>query len=236
MIDITKPQPGLGRVHVPDPNDNRYLLRSLNPKAATAAANIPYRYHTLARSRFRDQGTTSACTGAAARHWLDAGPVQNLGGPDWWDLYKLNQKSDSWPGEEPAYYGSSVRASFKVMQKLGFVKSYGWAFDLETAINHILTESGMVFGTSWFTGCMKTDKQGFIHADGNVEGGHAWYARGANREKVCPDGSKGAVRGVQSWGDWGDNGQFWISFKDLDAMIKDYGEACTAFEIKAPVA
>lgn len=230
-----EPQPRLGRLHSVDINDQRYLLRSMRPEAAAAAANVPYRYHALAAKRFRDQGDTSACTGAAARHWLDAGPVQNLGGPDWNELYRMNQLVDEWPGAEPAYYGSSVRASFKVMKSLGFVRSYGWAFDLETAINHILTESGMVFGTTWFTDMMKTDKDGFIHADGNVEGGHAYFIRGVNREKKCPDGSVGAARGVQSWlPTWGQQGQFWISFKDLDALIKDYGEACTAFEVKAP--
>lgn len=229
------PAPKFGRLFAPDIRDGNHLVRQINPMAAVEAANITNRYHALAKKRFRNQEETTACTGTAIRHYLDAGPIQNLGGPDWMEFYRLNQLNDEWDGEEPAYYGSSVRASFKVAKKLGFIKSYAWAYDLETAINHILTESGLVAGTSWFTGMMRTDKDGFIHADGRLVGGHAYFIRGCNREKRCPDGSLGAVRGVQSWGlDWGDGGQFWLSFKDFDALIRDQGECAVAYEAKAP--
>ena len=82
---MTDPQPKLGRLYSPDERDRNFLL-SFSREARQTAENIPYRYHSLPKPRFRNQGTTSACTGAAARHWLDAGPVKNLSGPDWWDL------------------------------------------------------------------------------------------------------------------------------------------------------
>lgn len=228
-----EPMPQLGRLHSVDTRDANYLLRSMNPQAATAAANIPYRYHY--HDTILDQGSTSACTGAAARQWLNMGPIRNLSGPDWWDLYKLNQRADIWPGEEPAYYGSSVRASFKVMQKLGFVKTYAWAFDLETLVNHVLSEGPAILGTDWYADMFRTDKDGFVRVGGRNAGGHAYTVKGCSRIKKCPDGSLGAFRCINSWSEqWGQKGMFWLSFKDAEALIKAQGECATAFEQKAP--
>lgn len=226
-----EPQERLGRLYAPNPEDRRYLLRSLTPGAEAAAANVVSRYHYV--DTILDQGNTSSCVGASCRGWLNAGPVRNISGPSFLDIYKAGQKIDEWPGEEPAYYGTSVRAGFKVLKSLGYVSTYGWAFDLETALNHILTVGPMVFGTTYTTEMMRADKDGFIHYDGQEVGGHAYLIVGANRETKCPDGSKGAIRMVNSWGrDWAQNGRAWISFKDAEALIKDYGEACTAFESK----
>lgn len=228
-----EPQPMFGRLRAPDARDANYLLRSLNPQAAAAAANISYRHHF--HDGVLDQGDSSACTGAAARQWLNMGPIRNLDGPDFMTLYRENQKVDEWPGAEPAYYGSSVRASFKVMQKLGFVSRYAWAFDLETVVSHVLTVSPVVLGTDWYSGMLSTDKAGFIHVAGRSVGGHAYVLGGANRNKRCPDGSLGAGRIINSWSSkWGQSGKAWISFKDLETLIKADGEACTAFEQKVP--
>lgn len=230
---MNEPQPKFGRLQAVDPRDANHLLRSINPQAAAAASNIPYRYHY--HDSILDQGDSSACTGAAARQWLNMGPIRNTSGPDFMTLYRENQKVDEWPGAEPSYYGSSVRASFKVLKSLGFVSRYAWAFDLETVVNHVLTEGPVVLGTDWHSDLMRADKQGFVHVGGRVVGGHAYVLGGVNRTRKCPDGSVGAGRIVNSWGrGWADRGLAWISFKDLDALIKADGEACTAFEQKAP--
>lgn len=227
-----EPAPRLGRLHSVDINDERYLLRSLNPQAAVEARNVPYRYHF--HETVLDQGNSSACTGAAAWQWLDMGPVRNLNKPDFVTLYRANQENDEWVGGEPAYYGSSVRASFKVMKKLGFVKTYAWAFDLETLVNHVLAEGPAILGTDYYTDMFRTDKDGFVHVGGRLAGGHAYAVKGASRVKKCPDGSLGAFRCINSWGeDFGQKGMFWLSFKDAEALIKAQGEAATAFEQKA---
>ena len=223
---------GLGRLHAPDERDRKYLL-SLPPEIKEVAENRTHRYHYY--ETILDQGNSSACTGAAFWQWADMGPIRNHNKPDFMTLYKMNQKVDEWPGEEPLYEGSSVRASFRVGQQLGFVKSYRWAFDLETVVNHLLTVGPVVLGTDWTRDAMRTDEHGFVHFDGSVVGGHAYTARGASRVKRCPDGSLGGIRCLQSWGDaWGENGLFWISFKDMEKLIKANGEACTAFEQLAP--
>lgn len=228
---MTDPQPKLGRIYAPDERDRKFLL-SISPEAAAVAESRPYKYHY--HKTILDQGDSSACTGAAFWQWLDMGPIRNLNKPDFMTLYKMNQKNDEWSGEEPTYYGSSVRASFKVGQQLGFVKRYGWAFDAETVANHILTSSPVVMGTTWWTDMFRTDSDGFVNVGGRVAGGHAYAFKGFSQLKKRSKGSRGSFRGIQSWGDWGQNGLFWMSFEDADALIKDYGEACTAFEQLAP--
>ena len=229
---MTDPQPKLGRIYAPDERDRNHLL-SFSREAQQAAENVSHRYHY--HQTILDQGDSSACTGAAAWQWLDMGPIRNKNKPDFMYIYQQSQLVDEWPGEEPEIYGSSVRASFKVMQKLGFVKRYGWAFNVETLVNHVLTVSPAILGTVWTRDAFKTDKHGFLHFQGSVVGGHAYAVKGASRTIRCPDGSLGAIRCTQSWGrGFGQNGLFWISFKDLEMLIKDYGEACTAFEQLAP--
>lgn len=221
------PQPGFGRVFKPDPDDHRFLL---SPFAEDAEKVVQKHHYT---DLVIDQGQTSMCVGAASRGWLTCGPVRNINGPDFHDLYRFSQLEDDWPGQEPDYYGTSVRAAFKVLKKQGFVSEYRWAFDAETAINHILTVGPLVAGTEWFRDMNRVDKQGFVRVGGASAGGHAWLIIGASRLKACPDGTKGAVRAVNSWGRrWGQAGRFWLSFKDFDALIKADGEACTAFETK----
>lgn len=218
-----------GRLHMPDPGDHRFLVA---PRASEAA-NIRSKYHFT--DTVLDQGMTAHCVGAASRGWLSAGPVRNLSGPDMHQIYAAAQRVDEWPGEEPDYFGTSVRAAFKVLKAQGYVSEYRWAFTLEAVLDHILLKSPMVLGTEWTMGMMEPDRFGFIHAGGEAVGGHAYLVKGANREKRCPDGSRGAVRIVNSWGlGWGEKGMAWLSFKDAEALIKNNGEAATATEVRPP--
>ena len=223
-------QSRFGRLHMPDPGDHRFLVA---PRSSDAA-NIRSKYHFT--DTVLDQGMTAHCVGAASRGWLSAGPVRNLSGPDMHQIYAAAQLVDEWPGQEPDYFGTSVRAAFKTLKGLGYVSEYRWAFTLEAALDHVLTTSPMVLGTTWYDGQMEPDKDGFIHADGNEVGGHAYLMIGANREKRCPDGSRGAARILNSWGmSWGEKGRAWISFQDLSSLIKDQGEACAAVEVTPSV-
>lgn len=219
-----------GRLHKPDEGDKKFLVAPVKK----VAENIVSKYHYT--DLVLDQGYTSKCVGAAGRGWLTAGPVRNMSGMDFHQLYVEAQQVDEWPGAEPDYFGTSVRALFKVLKKQGVVSEYNWAFSLEPAVNHVLTVGPMVLGTTWFQDQMEPDKDGFIHAGGKEAGGHAYLMIGAHREKKCPDGSRGAARIVNSWGrSWGENGRAWISFNDLSALIADQGEAATATEVKAAV-
>jgi hypothetical protein len=178
-----------------------------------------------------DQGDTPQCVGYAGWGWLESGPIVNKPKFSPTDLYHMAQDNDEWPGRD--YDGSSTLGLMKALKIAGYVKSYVWATDAETLVAWILSTGPVLVGTNWLRDMFTPDHFGFIEAIGVVDGGHEWRIIGADRDKTCYDGSKGAVRMVNSWGrNWGDNGRAWVSFADLDKLIKAEGEAATATEIK----
>jgi C1A family cysteine protease len=181
-----------------------------------------------------DQGGTAQCVAYSGFKYLITGPVLNH--PSWppVDLYRECQKVDEWEGEDWDG-GTSVAALFKVLKAKGFVTEYKWAYDAATVVGHLLTTGPVVMGTSWYRNMfMPHEETGYLECNGANDGGHAWLAIGANKKRINPDKSVGAIRMVNSWGTkWGpQRGRAWISFNDLDKLIKDRGEACVATELK----
>jgi hypothetical protein len=179
-----------------------------------------------------DQGGTSQCVAYSGTHYLKAGPICQRAPMPQEQLYKRCQREDEWPGED--YEGTSVRALFKVLQAVGLVVEYRWAFDAETVVNHVLATGPVCMGTSWHMGMFAPDRWGYIAPEGDNVGGHAWLIIGADRDRKNPDGTRGAARMLNSWGTaWGkERGRAWLSFDSLESLIEDQGEACVASEIR----
>lgn len=209
----------LGRLVSKDERDNRYLL------AKKRAAGIESRFWYMPPAL--DQGNTSSCVGHAWAHWLMAGPTTNKPPMTAFELYQLAQRVDEWPGEEPAYEGTSVRAGAKVLQGLGHVTGYQWAYNAETVIAHVLTTGPMVLGTNWYMGQFTPhDKTGVMELSGGNVGGHAYLIAGVSRRT-------GLARILNSWGvGWASNGRAWLRFADLDRLLAEDGEAAVAIEVK----
>lgn len=214
---------GMGRRAAPDARDKQYPLRV--PKVAAIRSRIWNANGVL------DQGATPQCVAYAGTKYLNAGPIAQ---PAPWlplELYQRCQVEDEWPGED--YEGTSVRALFKVLKAAGYIGEYRWAFDAETIVNQVLAAGPVVMGTEWLYEMFVPDRWGYIQAKGDQAGGHAWLVLGAYRDRQNPDGTKGAVRMLNSWGTgWGLNGRAWLTFGDLDKLVKDAGEACVATEVK----
>jgi C1A family cysteine protease len=225
-------QSRFGRLAAPDSNDRRFAIRAA---MLPARADLPEIMH-WDTGKVLNQGNQPQCVAYAGEQWLNSSPIRQTWGASRQDLYNLCQRNDEWPGED--YDGTSVRALFKVLRRAGRVSTYGWAWDVDTIAAWVLSESPMVMGTDWHQGMDQTDKHGFVHASGPVLGGHAWLVKGCNVKKVCPDGSIGAFRAINSWGrGWGVGGYFWISFRDIAALVTSarFGEACTAVELPVAV-
>lgn len=219
---------GLGRKpSPPDPRDHRFLMREITPTpdvhARTWISPLPV----------LDQDGTSQCVAYSGIKYLMTYPVRNRPKQTPAEIYGECLKVDEWPGEDWDG-GTSVRALFKVLTRLGYVSEYRWAFDFETVVDHVLTRGPVVMGTSWLRNMfMPHIRTGYLECAGRNDGGHAWLIIGANRKKKNPDGTVGAVRMINSWGDkWGQKGRAWITFQDLEKLIKDDGEACVSSEIK----
>jgi C1A family cysteine protease len=222
-----------GRRKPPDRDkDHKHLLAKRPYEAKGVTKRI---HHTV--GPVLDQGSTSTCVVHACDKYLTTRPIYNLG---WASLkertkvYKEVQKLDEWPGED--YDGTSVRAMMKWLKDHGYITEYKWAFDCETVVNHVLAFGPLEMGTIWDEGMSQPDRYGYIapNRDDSDDEGHAWTIVGADRERIHrPTGRVGAVRMINSWGTgWGDNGRAWITFEDLDRLIKAEGEAAVAMEIK----
>ena len=70
----------------------------------------------------------------------------------------------------------------------------------------------------------RPDNNGLIKANGVVIGGHAYVINGV-------DTVKQQFRIKNSWGrSWGKQGHAFISFNDMNKLIRQNGEVCLAIE------
>lgn len=208
---------GLGRLPAADERDQQFRL-------ASAAIDLPaYKYYST--GPVLDQGAYPHCVGFAWRQWLSSALLKTKTGPSPTFIYSEAQKIDEWPGEN--YAGTSVRAGAKILQSIGHVDNYFWAWDATTIKNWILGGNGtVVVGTLWYEDMFSPDKQGFLKPSGPDVGGHAYLLVGFSQDR-------NAFRMINSWGRaWGDSGRAWISFNDMQLLISQDGEACTAYEKK----
>jgi hypothetical protein len=127
----------------------------------------------------------------------------------------------------------------KVLQAAGLIGQYSWAFSVDTVRRWVLMRGPVILGTNWYSDMFIPNKfTGFIRPTGKPVGGHAYLIRGADDKIKCPDGTRGALRICNSWGEqWGQQGKAWLSYADADGLIKNHGEAVTPTEVlnKKPI-
>jgi hypothetical protein len=213
----------IGRKYIPDVRDRKFLIKDHLPIATKKTVK-----YWDANSWWGDQGDTPECVGYAWAHWIEDGPITHINenhpviSPDL--IYTEAQRVDEWPGED--YDGTSVRGAAKYLRSAGKIKSYYWAFDLQTLINTVLTQGPVVVGTYWYTDMFYPNVAGLIKVKGSIEGGHAYVINGV-------DVNNKLFRIKNSWGkSWGKKGFAFISFSDMNKLIKNQGEICIAIENK----
>lgn len=175
-----------------------------------------------------DQGMSSACVGHGWTHWLTSSPIIQKARP-WqdfaFDVYRTAQINDEWEGEEPTYYGTSVRAGAKVLQAQGFITDYRWAFTADEILRAVLDIGPVVVGTVWTDGMFVPYPSGEIKPEGPEAGGHCYLIDGGNALTR-------RVRILNSWGNWGNKGRAWMSMASLEYLMGLDGEAAIATEVK----
>lgn len=210
--------PILDRLIEFDERSRSFPVRALLPAAPKLRS---YTWRCLDNLNQMSEG---ACVGFAWTHELAARPseVKFLHAADALQVYHLAQTLDPWQGE--SYSGTSVLAGVKAVQQLhpGKISSYRWAFGLNDVLATLSYLGPVVLGISWHSSMFRPDASGLVTLNGDVAGGHAILANGINLRTR-------QVRLHNSWGsNWGKNGECFISFEDLDKLLKDQGEACVA--------
>lgn len=226
--------PGLGRIPNPDPRDHQFLLRRL---LAVPTEPLPTRKTWGFRGPILDQGNTGTCEGHAWRDFLRCAPTQTKTGPSAWDIYRAAILLDPWasndaeatlPDNDPGLDGGTdTRSPAAYLTTLGRLKSYLWAFTLADTTAWILRNGPVVFGTNWYGSMFTPDAEGIVRITPNakVEGGHAYCGRGVDSKR----GLVGPI--INSWGTgWGLKGQFYVPYEDMERLIAEDGEVCTAVE------
>jgi hypothetical protein len=210
----------LARVEQFDDRSKNYPIRSL-------VGGVTPRSYTWSCLQWLDQGNEGACVGFAMTHELVARPsvVPDLT-PKFAreEVYWEAQKIDPWdggayPGAAPFYEGTSVLAGIKVLQKLGYVSEYRWAFsiqDLVLAVGHC---GPAILGIPWYDGMFDPYPCGHLHVGGSVAGGHAILCNAVSIKDRT-------FNLHNSWGKaWGFQGDAKISWDELDRLLHEGGEA-----------
>lgn len=212
------------RIYMPDLRSANFQVTASIP---TGTLGVKHWYSPIVL----DQGAYPHCVAYAGAGWLTDGPVCNPIGFDIPGLYREAQDLDQWAGN--SYDGTSLLGLMKALKRRGYVSEYRWAFTLEQVRAHVFTTGPMVVGTLWNSDMNYPDTTGFIRIGGRNLGGHAYRIVGMNDFIKCPDGTVGGFRCKNNWSKaWGDQGRFWISYKDFAALLADDGEAATATEIR----
>lgn len=196
----------------------RHDPRSLNFPVRAILARKP-RSYTWPCALNLDQGQQGACVGFAWSHELAAKPVVVPASAELArSIYTSAQRVDEWEGE--AYEGTSVLAGAKVVQSLGHLTEYRWAFGAQDVIDTVGAYGPVVLGIEWRQSMFEPDANGFLQIDSPVAGGHAILCKGVSL------GGKYVVL-HNSWGsDWGTFGSARLSFADLATLLSAHGEAC----------
>jgi hypothetical protein len=222
----TTADPRLDRCVQFDPRSTAYPVRAL--VGARQPRSYTWRHYVT------DQGQQGACVGHACTQEAAARPKPVFGDPvrrpaSVADLnqrargvYARAQQLDPWPGEEPAYSGTSVLAGVQAGQEQGWWSEYRWALGPgpEAAAQDVILALGyagpVIMGTVWRSGMWRADADGYLRATGSAEGGHAYLlvAYSAKRDAVWTPNS------------WGGAGQGWITRGDLVSLLAEGGEGC----------
>ena len=220
----SNPEFFLGRTYKPDERDGNYLIEN-HLLTSKPTNKLTSRYWDN-NGWWGDQKNTPHCVGFSWAHWLEDGPVGQSGVAPIIQpkvIYENAQKLDEWSGEN--YDGTSVRGGVKYLQKMGKVKNYYWGYNLQTLIDTVLNVGPVVVGTNWYNSMFYPDRNGLIKIGGGLAGGHAYVINGVDTKKRL-------FRLKNSWGkSWGQYGSAYISFNDMERLIKEYGEICFATEI-----
>lgn len=209
----------------PDP------IRQQKFSIAELVGDLTPRSYTWAVGEVLDQGQDGACVGHAFAHEALAKPVvvqfphtiplsyRMLTAQEFafW-AYEWAKDNDEWTGDQ--YSGTSVAAGAKCMKHVNMMPEYRWTHSADELAVAVSRKGPCVIGVDWYTNMMRPDRAGYLHATGQVEGGHAILVNGYSLRMR-------AFRVHNSWSrSWGREGEALISHDDMAMLFNSGGEGC----------
>lgn len=188
-------------------------------------------------SNHLDQGETSTCVGHGWCNFLRCAPVRTkVGEPEAYNIYRGAVVLDPWkendaeaklPDASPKMEsGTTVHAGSQAVLNQGYLDSVAWAFSLQTAVEWVLTMGPLVIGINWYDSMFDANSKGVISISpgASLAGGHCLLWRGVNT-------SSAQALLTNSWGNtWAKKGDALISLKDMERLIHEQGEVCSAVQ------
>lgn len=201
---------GFGRVFLFDGRDSNYMIRE----------HFDARPQELRRKLYRGSGWLGDVGDkpwAVEYAWraaiCDSGRELDL---EYGKFYRLCRQ------KERNGANTTVRAGAKVLQDMGMLSEYHWAFDAEDVITAVLTLGPVVMGTDWYAAMNYPSATGLIKLDGSKVGEHAYLINGVDLEK-------GTVRIKNCWGKtWGKGGYAHLAVESLEKLMWENGDGCYA--------
>jgi hypothetical protein len=161
------------------------------------------------------------CTGCAKAMEFNAVGNREMGVvfkmDDATHIYSRATELDPWDGSYPPDdTGSSGLAAAKASREFGYGGEYRWLFGgADEIVQTIMSGRVVNVGTWWHWDMFNQDADGLVRVGGGKAGGHQWIARGYDESRDWVEG--------RCW--WGEYRDFWITRADLDALMRDYGDA-----------
>ena len=135
------------------------------------------------------------------------------------DWYREVSRSDEYPGAwEPDDTGSSGTSASKITVKRQYARGYVNGYSSYEA--KILIQNGMIgTGTYWYSSFNRPA------ADGRVEITSSAYRQGGHQYTgVEYDAENDRWVWLNSWGDWGVDGEFWFDTPTFDRLLREDGD------------
>lgn len=169
------------------------------------------------------QGDVGSCVLSSGAHNLNTKPnhkarTKLFNQHDALDWYAAATDIDPFPGTYPGEdTGTDANSAAKVFRARGLITSWQHCFGLDHVLA-TLQEKPVWLGITWDTSMFETDKDGYLHPNGNAAGGHETL--------IVGDNAKDTVLVLNNWGDdWGLKGYYKLTYADLDAKLRDSGDA-----------
>jgi hypothetical protein len=186
------------------------------PLASVEKKETIFRNYRLGDVISQEGGT---CVDAACRGLLWAEPIsQNPCKP--LEIYKAARKLANTPDH---IEGAQLNTAVDYLISKGVVKKDYWTKDAEEIGIFLNTVAPVVCSLPWYERMCETEKDGRIIIKGGAIGFHAVLA-------FRFDGLKERVWLRNSWGNWGLNGNCYVTMNDMKKLMNQGGLACALVE------